>query len=85
MAKHSIRILRATALALALCGTAFAAPVTTEGTGVGKHGDVTVAVTFDGGKITAIDVKSSLENPILAKGGLHGYEGRHGSLQQCGR
>lgn len=68
MVKHSIRILRATALALALCGTAFASPVTTEGTGVGKHGDVTVAVTFDGGKITAIDVKSSLENPILAKG-----------------
>lgn len=68
MARHSIRILRATAVALALCGTAFAAPVTTEGTGVGKHGDVTVAVTFDGGKITAIDVKSSLENPILAKG-----------------
>ena len=66
--RHSIRILRATTLELALCGTALAAPVTTEGTGVGKHGDVTVAVTFDGGKITAIDVKSSLENPILAKG-----------------
>ena len=30
---------------------AFAAPVTTQGVGVGKHGDIQVAVTFDNGKI----------------------------------
>ena len=29
---------------------AMAAPVTTEGAGVGKHGDVIAAVTFDGGR-----------------------------------
>ncbi len=29
---------------------AFAAPVTTQGVGVGKHGDIQVAVTFDNGK-----------------------------------
>ena len=45
---------------------AMAAPVTTEGTGVGKHGDVIAAVTFDGGRIQAIDIRKSNENPILA-------------------
>ena len=35
--------------ALALSTTVFAAPVTTEGTATGRHGDLTVAVTFDGG------------------------------------
>ena len=34
-----------------LSASVFAAPVTAEGTGVGKHGDITVAVTFDAGKI----------------------------------
>ena len=43
-----------------------AAPVTTEGAGVGKHGDVIAAVTFDGGRIQAIDIRKSNENPILA-------------------
>ena len=54
-------------LALAsLATTVMAAPVTTEGTGVGKHGDVVAAVTFDNGKITNIEVKQSRENPLLA-------------------
>lgn len=46
---------------------AAAAPVTTEGTGIGKHGDVTVAVTFDNGKIQNIKVVKEQENPVLAK------------------
>ncbi len=50
-----------------LSASLFAAPVTTEGTGVGKHGDITVAVTFDNGKIQDIKVLKSSENPILAK------------------
>ena len=50
-------------LSASLC----AAPVTTEGTGVVKHGDITVAVTFDNGKIQDIKVVKSAENPILAK------------------
>ena len=45
---------------------AMAAPVTTEGAGVSKHGDVIAAVTFDGGRIQAIDIRKSNENPILA-------------------
>ena len=45
---------------------AMAAPVTTEGAGVGKHGDVIAAVTFDGGRIQAVDIRKSNENPILA-------------------
>lgn len=44
----------------------FATPLTAEGTGVGKHGDVTAAVTFDNGRITAIDILKSNENKILA-------------------
>ena len=46
---------------------AAAAPVTTEGTGIGKHGDVTVAVTFDNGKIQNIKVVKEQENPVLAR------------------
>ena len=45
-----------------------AAAVTAEGTGVGKHGDVTVSVTFDGGKITDIKVVKEQENKVLARG-----------------
>jgi len=37
------------------------------GTGVGKHGDITVAVTFDAGKIQDIKIVKNAENPILAK------------------
>lgn len=54
---------------------AFAAPVTTQGVGVGKHGDIQVAVTFDNGKIQKIDILKNAENPVLAKKGLHGFEG----------
>ena len=43
-----------------------AAPVTRQGTGVGKHGDVTVAVTFDSGKIKDIKIVKQQENPVLA-------------------
>lgn len=49
-----------------LSASLFAAPVTMEGTGVGKHGDITVAVTFDNGKIQDIKVVKSAENPVLA-------------------
>ena len=44
-----------------------AAPVTTEGTGVGKHGDITVAVTFDNNRIQSIRVVKNAENPVLAQ------------------
>ena len=58
----------AAALALgAFSAAAFSAPVTVEGTGVGKHGDVTVAVTFDNGRIQNIKVVSNKENPVLAQ------------------
>lgn len=50
-----------------LSASLMAAPVTTEGTGVGKHGDITVAVTFDNGKIQDIKVVKTAENPILAQ------------------
>ena len=46
---------------------AFAAPVTMQGVGVGKHGDIQVAVTFDNGKIQKIDILKNAENPVLAK------------------
>lgn len=63
--------LRTTLLTAAIGGlfavTAFAAPVTQEGTGVGKHGDITVAVTFDEGRITDIKIVKNQENPVLAK------------------
>lgn len=55
-------------IATVFAGGAMAAAVTTEGTGVGKHGDVTVAVTFDGGKITDIKVVKEKENKVLARG-----------------
>ena len=50
----------------AFVATVSASPVTTQGTGVGKHGDVTVAVTFDGGKIKDIKIVKQQENPVLA-------------------
>lgn len=55
-------------IATVFAGGAMAAAVTAEGTGVGKHGDVTVAVTFDGGKITDIKVVKEKENKVLARG-----------------
>ena len=50
-----------------LSASVFAAPTMVEGTGVGKHGDITVAVTFDAGKIQDIKIVKNAENPILAK------------------
>ena len=47
--------------------TLFATPITTEGVGVGKHGDIRVAVTFDNGKIQKIDILKNAENPVLSK------------------
>ena len=53
--------------AVGFAASSMAAPVTAEGTGVGKHGDITVAVTFDAGKIQDIKIVKNAENPILAK------------------
>ena len=55
-------------IATVFAGGTMAAAVTAEGTGVGKHGDVTVSVTFDGGKITDIKVVKEQENKVLARG-----------------
>lgn len=55
--------------------TLFAAPITTEGVGVGKHGDIRVAVTFDNGKIQKIDILKNAENPVLSKKSFHGFKG----------
>lgn len=63
-------LFRQTLLAAAvglMSAAAVAAPVTTQGTGVGKHGDMTVAVTFDNGRILAIEIVKEAENPVLAK------------------
>ena len=53
--------------AAGFAAASMATPVTAEGTGVGKHGDITVAVTFDAGKIQDIKIVKNAENPILAK------------------
>ena len=53
--------------AAGFAAASMAAPVTAEGTGVGKHGDIMVAVTFDAGKIQDIKIVKNAENPILAK------------------
>ena len=53
--------------AAGFAAASMASPVTAEGTGVGKHGDITVAVTFDAGKIQDIKIVKNAENPILAK------------------
>lgn len=63
-------LFRQTLLAAAvglMSAAAVATPVTTQGTGVGKHGDMTVAVTFDNGRIQAIEIVKEAENPVLAK------------------
>ena len=54
------------AIAAAAAATASWAAVTEQGTGVGKHGDLTAAVTFDNGRIQKIDIVKSNENKILA-------------------
>ena len=64
-----MRVFNTTLTVLAFAASisaAAAAPVTTVGTGVGKHGDVAAEVTFDSGRITAIHVVKSNENKILA-------------------
>lgn len=48
-----------------------AAPVQTEGTGIGKHGSIKLAVTFDNGKIQDIKVLEDHENKVLGRQGLH--------------
>ena len=63
MIKSAVAMVFAVGFAAASMG----APVTAEGTGVGKHGDITVAVTFDAGKIQDIKIVKNAENPILAK------------------
>lgn len=44
-----------------------AQPITTTGSGVGKHGDIVLQVTFDKGHISQIDVVKSNENAILTE------------------
>lgn len=63
---HFSRALIAGLVCSAFAAAVSAAPVTTQGTGVGKHGDVTVAVTFDNGKIKDIKIVKQQENPVLA-------------------
>lgn len=63
---HFSRALVAGLVCSAFAAAVSAAPVTTQGTGVGKHGDVTVAVTFDSGKIKDIKIVKQQENPVLA-------------------
>lgn len=63
---HFSRALIAGLVCSAFAAAVSAAPVTTQGTGVGKHGDVTVAVTFDSGKIKDIKIVKQQENPVLA-------------------
>ena len=62
---HFSRALIAGLVCSAFAAAVSAAPVTTQGTGVGKHGDVTVAVTFDSGKIKDIKIVKQQENPVL--------------------
>ena len=62
-----IKSVVAMVFAVGFAAASMAAPVTAEGTGVGKHGDITVAVTFDAGKIQDIKIVKNAENPILAK------------------
>lgn len=50
-----------------MVSSAFAAGVTTEGVGVGKHGDVRVAVTFDQNKIQDIKIVQEQENKVLSR------------------
>ncbi len=54
-------------LALAVSSALTAAPVTTTGTGTGRHGDIVLNVTFDNGLIRSIDVIKSNENKVLAE------------------
>lgn len=63
---HFSRALITGLVCSAFAAAVSAAPVTTQGTGVGKHGDVTVAVTFDSGKIKDIKIVKQQENPVLA-------------------
>ena len=63
---HFSRALIAGLVCSVFASAVSATPVTTQGTGVGKHGDVTVAVTFDSGKIKDIKIVKQQENPVLA-------------------
>lgn len=60
-------LLAAALLSAVMSVSAIAAPVTTQGEGVGKDGVITVAVTFDNGRIQKIDVVKSKENPVLSR------------------
>lgn len=54
-------------LSAAAFASVSAAPVQTEGTGIGKHGEIKLAVTFDNGKIQDIKVLEDHENKVLLK------------------
>ncbi len=60
------KLLAATLIAGLACGSAFSATVS-EGTGVGKHGDITVKVTLDNDKLQKIEIVKQHENPVLAE------------------
>lgn len=63
---HKLSAITVAILSSFAISAACAAPATQQGTGVGKHGDITVAVTFDDGKIQQIDVLQNKENQVLA-------------------
>ena len=60
-----------TALAVGLASAGLSANATAaqtfEGTATGKHGDITVAVTFDQNKIADIRIVKEEENPVLTQ------------------
>ena len=62
-------LLTALAVGLASAGlsSGAAAAQTFEGTATGKHGDITVAVTFDQNKIADIRIVKEEENPVLTQ------------------
>lgn len=63
--RHS-RFMLSTITLLLMSTPLMASPVTYEGHGDGKHGELVAKVTFDEGKITAIEIVKSNENPVLA-------------------
>ena len=62
-------LLTALAVGLASAGLSSGASAaqTFEGTATGKHGDITVAVTFDQNKIADIRIVKEEENPVLTQ------------------
>ena len=55
-----------TAIALMICPLAMAETATATGTGAGNGGKITVSVTLEDGKLTAIEVLSQSETPVIS-------------------